>query len=234
VSLFSKLLRVVCWLALGIYLAAALAFLGVRYWLLPNIDTWRPLIVQQISTRLGVRLDVAHIALDWHRADPVFVLDAVQLRDAHGTRVLHLPRVAGRLSWRGLWRGELWFQELELDRLELALHRDEAQRISVLNQTFAVQDALEAVASDATANAQANTDTQTDTFSLNHPALQWLSGVARRCADLDRRQPQGDEQEADGRPAGAVAQTRDAGVAARWDAAPAVPEVPIGADGPAG
>gem|GEM_PF-1039740 len=178
-SLFSKLLRVVCWLALGIYLAAALAFLGVRYWLLPNIDTWRPLIVQQISTRLGVRLDVAHIALDWHRADPVFVLDAVQLRDAHGTRVLHLPRVAGRLSWRGLWRGKLWFQELELDRLELALHRDEAQRISVLNQTFAVQDALEAVASDATPNAQANADTQADTFSLNHPALQWLSQQKR-------------------------------------------------------
>jgi len=167
VSLLSKLLRFLCWLALGIYFVAGFAWLGVRYWLIPNIDTWRPVIVEQISTRLGVRLDVAHMALDWSHPDPVFVLNGVELRDASDERVLHLPRVAGRLSWRGLSRGKLWFQELELERLELALHRDENQRLRMLTQTFDISD-TDTAASSADALEE-------DTLSLNHPAIRWLS-----------------------------------------------------------
>jgi len=173
VSLLPKLLRCLCWLALGIYFAAGFSYLGLRYWVIPNIDTWRPAITRQIAARLDVQLTMGRITLDWQRPDPVFVLQAVALHDDNGQRVLHLPRVAGRLAWRGLWRGKLWFQELELNGLELALHRDAQQRIRVLTQTFDVSQALDAEGAEPAAT------TRPPAIGLGHPFMRWLSQQKR-------------------------------------------------------
>ena len=46
------------------------AIIGLRYWLLPNIDNYRPLIEAQLSQRLGNRVAIGQIAAQWDGLRP--------------------------------------------------------------------------------------------------------------------------------------------------------------------
>ncbi|MCB5363278.1 TIGR02099 family protein [Pusillimonas sp. CC-YST705] len=152
-----RLLRFLLWTGLVVYFAAALAYLGLRYWAAPRIDVWRPYIVEQFSQRFGVALDVKHVQLSWSGSGPSFVMQEVQLRDGDGGGVLALPKVKGSLSWRGLWRGELSFRYLEFDGLEIAVHRDQNHTLTFFS------------------DSEDDADQEDEGVDLRHPLVQWLS-----------------------------------------------------------
>lgn len=147
------------WIGLGTYFVVALAYLGLRYWVAPNIDDWRPYIVQQFSQRFGVELSVEQLRLSWSGSGPSFSMQSVQLSNGEGGNVLTLPQVRGRLSWQGLWRGEPHFRELELDGLELAVHRSKDNTLTLFTDTQEHEDEQE----------------EDPGVGLSHPLVQWLS-----------------------------------------------------------
>ena len=53
VSLFSKVFRCLFWTVIAVYFIAVAVLLGLRYWVLPNIDQWRPRIEAYASDALG-------------------------------------------------------------------------------------------------------------------------------------------------------------------------------------
>ena len=113
-------------LAIGVAVCAlvfALLVLLLRYWILPNIDTYRPLIVQALSRATHQRIDIGHIEGEWDGLRPRLILRDVRLLDRQGTERLHLEEVDSTLAWWSLFAGELQFYAIELQHLQLAVRR---------------------------------------------------------------------------------------------------------------
>src|SRR3546814_5173396 len=63
-------LRILGTIALLIYFLLAAGFLGIRYWVLPNIDDWRPQISQALSSMLDTDVSMGEIKAQWTGLNP--------------------------------------------------------------------------------------------------------------------------------------------------------------------
>ncbi|WP_052017950.1 YhdP family protein [Achromobacter marplatensis] len=154
--------RVLCclfWVALTIYGVVAIGLLGVRYWVLPRVDQWRPQIEAYASQALGARVTIGGIQANWQGLNPKLDLTAVQVYDDEAAPVLTLPSVSAVLAWRSILALSPTLVRLRVEKPELTLRRDTANHLWVAGQ-------------DIDLNAS---DHESD---LNHPALRWL--VAQR------------------------------------------------------
>jgi uncharacterized protein (TIGR02099 family) len=120
------------------YFAAAVAILGLRYWVLPHIDQWRPYIAQQLSQALNAQVSLGHVGADWSGLNPTLQMQDVNFIDNRQRRLLHLPQVKAELSWRSLLRGSLQFVMIEARGLDLSVRRDAQEQLQVLGYTFAL------------------------------------------------------------------------------------------------
>ncbi len=154
-------LRLLGRLVLVGYFVLALAVLGVRYWLLPNIDQFRPYIAQQLSLALDTEVSVAAVSAEWPGLNPSLALKDVVLMDPQGQTVFSVPAVQARLSWRSLFGLQPRFIDLQANDMDLTVRRDADQRLHVLGRQFDV-------------DASADTD-----VSLNAGAIHWLASQQR-------------------------------------------------------
>lgn len=120
------------------YFVAAGLFLGVRYWVLPHIDQWRPYIAQQLSTVLKTRVGLGPITADWNGLHPRLSLSEVTFTDRRQRTVFSLPHVRAVLSWRSLLAGRLQFASIDASGIDISVRRDRRQRLWVLGQSFRV------------------------------------------------------------------------------------------------
>jgi len=155
VSVSKKVLCWVFWAVLTIYGVVALGLLGVRYWVLPRVDQWRPQIEAYASQALGSRVTIGSIQANWHGLNPKLDLTSVQVYDDEVDPVLSLPSVSAVLAWRSILTLSPKLLRLQVERPELTLRRDPANHLWVAGQ-------------DIDLNA---TDQRSD---LDHPALRWL------------------------------------------------------------
>jgi uncharacterized protein (TIGR02099 family) len=130
--------RLLKWLYRLVWLTAvvgslvfAAAVLLLRYWLLPNIDSYRPLIVHSLSKASGQRLDIAHIEGEWDGLRPRLVLRDLRLLDADGAERLHLQQVDSTIAWLSLVYGELQLYAIELEHLHLDARRTLAGTVEI-------------------------------------------------------------------------------------------------------
>ncbi len=63
---------------LAIYVVVAVGVLGVRYWVLPRIDQWRPEIEAYASRALGSRVEIGAIQANWRGLNPRLELSSVE------------------------------------------------------------------------------------------------------------------------------------------------------------
>jgi len=150
-----KTLCCLFWVTLAIYGIAAAGVLGVRYWVLPRIDQWRPQIEAYASQALGSRVAIGAIEANWQGLNPRLDLTAVQVYDDAVDPVLTLPSVSAVLGWRSILALSPKLVSLQVERPEISLRRDASNHLWVAGQ-------------DIDLNAS---DHGTD---LDHPALRWL------------------------------------------------------------
>lgn len=117
-------LRVPEALAWGAFFACALAFLGVRYWLLPDIERYREDIVAAVSRSVGLKVSAGRIEAGWHGLRPQLSFADVRVFDRDGREALVLPSVEGVVAWRSLLKAELVLHSLALSGPRLTLRRD--------------------------------------------------------------------------------------------------------------
>ncbi len=98
--------------------------LAVRYWLLPNIDDYRPRLAQAISRAANQRIEIGDLEAEWHGLRPRLILRDVKVYDAGGVERLTLALVDSTLSWRSLLVLQPRFHSIELTSLSLDVHRD--------------------------------------------------------------------------------------------------------------
>ncbi|AZY49768.1 TIGR02099 family protein [Bordetella avium] len=131
----SAILRWIFWGLLALYCVAAVGLLGLRYWVLPRADEWRPRIVQYASEELGARVSVDHLSANWRGLNPRLKLEGVRIHTADGP-VLTLPSVSAVLAWRSVLQMSPALLSLQIDGADIALRRDVEGRFWVAGQAL--------------------------------------------------------------------------------------------------
>ena len=96
-------IRVIFWcsvLATVLFIAAVAA---TRFWLIPNADTFRPRIVNELSRLSGQRVVIGGFEAGWNGWSPELTLTRLQMLDAKGQLLVQLPEVNTTISWRSLF-----------------------------------------------------------------------------------------------------------------------------------
>lgn len=126
------------WLTRGLIvgvLSAAVLFattiIGLRYWLLPNIDQYHPQITAHLTRTLGHPVVIDQISADWRGLSPHLTLLNLSLLDERQHPALVLPSVQVSVSWLSVLTAELRLASLEIERPELLIRRDVAGNLSV-------------------------------------------------------------------------------------------------------
>jgi len=136
VSVPKKVLRSLFWAALTVYGVVAIGFLGVRYWVLPRVDQWRPQIEAYASQALGARVTIGAIKANWQGLNPRLDLAAVQVYDDETDPVLSLPSVSAVVAWRSILSLSPTLVRLRLEKPELTLRRDSSNHLWVAGQNI--------------------------------------------------------------------------------------------------
>lgn len=144
-----RFLRLLGRFALIVYFLVGIALLGLRYWLLPNVDQWRGTIETQLSQALGAQVTLGEIKAQWLGANPRLTLSSVSIRDPGRGEILNLPYLRAVLSWRSVADANLRFARLEVSGLDLTLRRDAQNRLWVLGQAIDLDGGMDDTSFDA-------------------------------------------------------------------------------------
>lgn len=123
--------RVLTWglLAAGFLFAAVV--MGLRYWVLPDIESHRERIAEAVSGLVQQKVTIGAISANWDHLRPQLSLSSVVVHDAQGRPALALPQVDATLSWRSAALLQINFHALDIHRPALTVRRDSKGRITV-------------------------------------------------------------------------------------------------------
>ncbi|WP_435433481.1 YhdP family phospholipid transporter [Zwartia vadi] len=155
--MIQKSLRILLIGLLLLYFAAATMMLGVRYLVLPHIDSWRPQIEKRLSNALGAQVTMGEIAASWSGLNPTLALENLRLRDfKSNSELLYVPDAFAVVSWRSIFALDLRLRQLEINGIHLSGSRRLDGRIVMAGTVLAEQ-----------------TDEKFN-FSTETPAVRWL------------------------------------------------------------
>lgn len=123
--------RVLTWSVLAVGLAFAGAVLGLRYWIFPNIESYRGDIARIASERVQQKVVIGSIQAYWDGLRPQLMLQQVTVYDAAGRPALELSRIDATLSWLSLAALEPRFHAVDIYRPTLNVRRDARGVLSV-------------------------------------------------------------------------------------------------------
>jgi hypothetical protein len=123
--------RVLTWGVLAIGLAFAGTVLALRYWVFPNIDSYREDIARVISERTGQKVTIGGIHAQWEGLRPQLVLERVMVHDTAGRPALELSRIDNTLSWMSVPTLQLRTHALDIYRPRLSIRRDARDVVSI-------------------------------------------------------------------------------------------------------
>lgn len=124
-------LRIAGWLAAAAYFAFAATFLGLRYWILPNIGSYTDLVEATVSRLIGEKVTIGSLSAGWDGLRPELDIGELRVHDGEGRLVLTLPAVEAVVSWSSVLLGSVHFQSLVFDRPNLEVRRDAQGRFYV-------------------------------------------------------------------------------------------------------
>lgn len=104
-------------------LGFAAVVLGLRYYLLPEIDRYRPHIEAMASRVVGAPVTIGRIDANWDGLRPHLTFSDLRIADPQGRSGLSLHEVHATLSWRSALLRQPVFHALKIDRPTLILRR---------------------------------------------------------------------------------------------------------------
>jgi uncharacterized protein (TIGR02099 family) len=122
-----------------ILLLWVIALAALRFIVVPNIEGFRPRLIEFMQSSLGSKVEIGALAADWDGWNPRFTVHELTLIDKAGNVALKLPRVEKVMSWRSLLSLQVTAHALTIDGLNIAVRRDKNNRISVAGLEIAEQ-----------------------------------------------------------------------------------------------
>lgn len=137
----NHLTRIALVAAMLLAFAIGMLVLGLRYWILPDIEHYHDEITASVSQAIGLPVTVGRIEADWRGVRPHLSFTDVRILDKNkpGTTALALQHVDGVVSWRSLIWGGLRLYSLELDQPDLLVRRDAQGLLHIAGVTLADQ-----------------------------------------------------------------------------------------------
>ena len=123
--------RILTWSVLAVGLAFAGIVIALRYWVLPNVESYRDDIARIVSERARQKVTIGAIHARWDGLRPQLMLERVTVHDAAGRPALELSRIDNTLSWLSLPALELRFHALDIYRPTLNIRRDARGVLSI-------------------------------------------------------------------------------------------------------
>ncbi len=111
-------------LLLAVYFLFCIAFLALRFFVLPNIGLYKSEFEQMASRALGKPVTVARLEASWDGLRPHLELGQVIVRDKDGRAALQLPGVSATIAWRSIPALGLRLHQLEILQPDLDIRRD--------------------------------------------------------------------------------------------------------------
>jgi uncharacterized protein (TIGR02099 family) len=116
--------RTLVWAMLAATFVVGAVVLGLRYWVLPNIDDFRDDIARAVSNASRQHISIGKISGNWDGLRPRLVLENVVVYDHADRPALELTRVDSTLSWRSLAIMRVSFHALDIYNPMLDVRRD--------------------------------------------------------------------------------------------------------------
>ena len=123
--------RVLTWGVLVLGLAFAGIVIGLRYWVLPDIASYREDIARVMSERVRQKITIGTVHANWDGLRPQLKLENLTVYDAANRPALELARIDTTLSWLSLLTFEPRFHAADIYRPTLNVRRDARGVISV-------------------------------------------------------------------------------------------------------
>lgn len=123
IRILSGPLRILSTIAIALYFVLGGLLLGLRYWVFPQIDQWRPMVAERISQSLGTPVQLGALRAGWHGWNPYFELEQLRLQTPEGRTLLDVPQVQASLSWRSLFELRPQFLQLTVTGMDLSARR---------------------------------------------------------------------------------------------------------------
>ncbi len=123
--------RMVTWAVLICGFVFALVVGGVRFWLLPNIESYRETIARDLSEATRQRITIGRLEGRWSGFNLQLTLGDLAVFDRAGQPALKLERVDSTLSWWSLVHWEPRFDSIEIEHPDLNVKRDQRGVVSI-------------------------------------------------------------------------------------------------------
>ncbi|HZZ09923.1 MAG TPA: DUF3971 domain-containing protein, partial [Paraburkholderia sp.] len=115
--------HVVLAIAVVLYFIATFVFLGLRYVVLPRVDSFRPRIEAVVSGKLHTQFTIGKLAPYWSGFQPGVDVTNLVIRDPEGRPALTIPHATATLSWRSLWQFHPALSSLIVDQPDVLVSR---------------------------------------------------------------------------------------------------------------
>jgi uncharacterized protein (TIGR02099 family) len=125
------LLRIALITGMVAYFVAGAGLLAARYWLLPQVDQWRPEIEQALSAAVGTPVRFDAISADWRGLNANLKITNLTILDSQGVAQLGVPMTDAIVSWRSLLKQKLVFRYIGVRDVVLVARRDPQGKIQV-------------------------------------------------------------------------------------------------------
>ena len=122
----------VAYIALGTFVfLGLLSIIGLRYFILPHIDDYKPKIVQSLSQILGQKVTIGNIYANWDNLNPHISVFDVDIYDKENRIALNLRHIEGSLSWTSIPLLEPRLASFSIHQPELTIRREKDGTIYV-------------------------------------------------------------------------------------------------------
>lgn len=135
----SRLTRITLAVTTLLVFAIAGILLGLRYWILPDIERYHSTITASITQAIGQPVSIGKIEADWRGLHPHLQLSDVRVLDKEEHTALMLQQVDGVLSWKTLLTGQVRLSSLELNQPDLLVKRDAQGKLYIAGMPLSDQ-----------------------------------------------------------------------------------------------
>ncbi|GAB2908279.1 YhdP family protein [Paraburkholderia jirisanensis] len=124
-------LRVVSCVALAAYFIALVLVAGLRYVVLPQVESFRPRIEALISEKIHAQLSIGKLTPHWISFQPGVEVTDLKIRARDGHVALTIPHATATVSWRSLWTFKPILSSLIVDQPDVLIERNGDGALSV-------------------------------------------------------------------------------------------------------
>ncbi|GAB7526048.1 YhdP family protein [Paraburkholderia sp. 2C] len=124
-------LHFVLGVALVAYFLTLLLVLGLRYVVLPQVESFRPRIEAAISEKIHAQLSIGKLTPHWISFQPGVEVSDLTIRDRDGHVALSIPHATATVSWSTLWKLQPILSSLIVDQPDVLVERNDDGTLSV-------------------------------------------------------------------------------------------------------